>query len=127
MRTVRCATLTALRRDGKAISVARKHIVRLIDDLTGADASETVSFALDGALYEIDLSEDNAQRLRETLSVYIANGRRASAAGRSGRRGSRADREQTAAIRAWARANGFAIGDKGRIPTMVIDAYNASH
>ena len=110
--------------------MAQKHIVRLIDDLTGTDAAETVSFALDGAKYEIDLSAENAARLRETLSVYIANGRRsARAASRAGspRRGSRADREQTAAIRDWARNNGFRIGDKGRIPTHVIEAYNASN
>ena len=111
--------------------MAQKHIVRLIDDLTGDAAAETVSFALDGAKYEIDLSSDNAARLRETLSVYIANGRRSTRAGgaRPGapRRGSRADREQTAAIRNWARSNGFRIGDKGRIPTQVIEAYNAAN
>ena len=110
--------------------MAQKHIVRLIDDLTGAEAAETVSFALDGARYEIDLSADNAAKLRETLSVYIANGRRSSrAAARAGspRRGSRADREQTAAIRAWARSNGFHIGDKGRIPTQVVEAYHAAN
>lgn len=120
---------------GKAhTQVAQKHIVRLIDDLTGADAAETVRFALDGSLYEIDLSEENAQRLREALRVYIANGRRAVSDGPGGahpahapRRTTRAEREQTAAIRAWGRANGFRIGDKGRIPTNVIDAYNASH
>ena len=110
--------------------MAQKHIVRLIDDLTGTEAAETVTFALDGAKYEIDLSAENAAKLRETLSIYIANGRRSSrSAARAGapRRGSRADHEQTAAIRAWARSNGFRIGDKGRIPTHVIDAYNASN
>jgi hypothetical protein len=108
--------------------MAQKHFVRLIDDLTGAEAAETVSFALDGAKYEIDLSAENAEKLRETLRVYIANGRRSQAATRSGRprRGSRADREQSAAIREWARTNGFRIGDKGRIPTQVIEAYNSS-
>jgi hypothetical protein len=111
-------------------SVAQKHIVRLIDDLTGDDAAETVTFALDGARYEIDLSADNAARLRDTLSVYIANARRpARSTGRANgqpRRGTRADREQTAAIREWARANGHRIGDKGRIPTHIIEAYHAT-
>lgn len=110
--------------------MAQKHIVRLIDDLTGSEAAETVLFALDGARYEIDLSAENAAKLRETLSVYIASGRRsARSSARAGgpRRGSRADREQTAAIREWARNNGFRIGDKGRIPSRVIEAYNASN
>ncbi|HEY2300072.1 MAG TPA: Lsr2 family protein [Jatrophihabitans sp.] len=109
--------------------MAQKHIVRLIDDLTGADAAETVTFALDGARYEIDLSAENAEKLRETLRVYIASGRRsAPSAARAARprRGSRAEREQSAAIREWARSNGFRIGDKGRIPSQVIEAYHSS-
>jgi hypothetical protein len=107
--------------------MAQQHYVRLIDDLTGGEAAETVAFALDGARYEIDLSAENAAKLRETLSVYIANGRRAPARSEGPpRRATRADREQTAAIRAWARENGFEISDKGRIPTSVIDAYHAS-
>jgi hypothetical protein len=109
--------------------MAQKHIVRLIDDLTGDDASETVTFALDGARYEIDLSADNAARLRDTLAVYIASARRSARAGvrpdGSPRRGTRADREQTAAIRQWARNNGHQIGDKGRLPSHIVEAYHA--
>jgi hypothetical protein len=56
--------------------MAQKHIVQLIDDLDGVEAQETVSFSLDGTRYEIDLSEDNANRLRDALAVYIANARR---------------------------------------------------
>ena len=58
--------------------MAQKHIVQLIDDLDGSAATETVSFSLDGAAYEIDLSAGNATKLRDALSNYIANGRRAS-------------------------------------------------
>lgn len=110
--------------------MAQKHIVRLIDDLTGDEAAETVSFALDGSRYEIDLSADNAARLRDTLAVYIAGARRSARPGGlrpdgSPRRGTRADREQTAAIRQWARNNGHQIGDKGRLPGSVVEAYHA--
>ena len=49
--------------------MARKTYVELIDDLTGEKAEETVSFALDGVAYEIDLSEENAAKLREELRV----------------------------------------------------------
>jgi hypothetical protein len=108
--------------------MAQEHFVRLVDDLTGDEAAETVSFAIDGARYEIDLSADNAAKLRNTLSVYIANGRRTPARGNGGpRRSTRADREQTAAIRDWARKNGFDIGDKGRIPSSAIEAYHSAH
>jgi hypothetical protein len=109
--------------------MAQKHIVQLIDDLDGVEAQETVSFSLDGTRYEIDLSEDNATRLRESLAVYIASARRSTRYGgaSTGRRTHRADREQTAAIREWARNNGHPIGDKGRIPSSVLDAYHAAH
>jgi hypothetical protein len=49
---------------------------------------------------------------------------RAGAPRRSGR-GTRADREQTQAIREWARKNGHKVGDKGRIPGYVMEAYEA--
>jgi hypothetical protein len=36
--------------------VSQKVQVLLIDDLDGSEATETVTFGLDGALYEIDLT-----------------------------------------------------------------------
>jgi hypothetical protein len=35
-----------------------------------------VTFGLDGATYEIDLTTENARQLRDAVGVYIANGRR---------------------------------------------------
>jgi hypothetical protein len=114
--------------------MAQKHIVQLIDDLDGGEAAETVPFSLDGSHYEIDLSKKNAARLRDALAVYVASARRA---GRSSTRGpvggarrgrpARTDREQTQAIREWARKNGHKIGEKGRIPAHIVEAYNAGN
>ena len=53
----------------------RVHIV-LTDDLDGSDAAESVAFGLDGNTYEIDLSTDNAAKLREYLQPYVAVGRK---------------------------------------------------
>jgi hypothetical protein len=112
------------------VKMAQKHIVQLIDDLDQGEAEETVTFGLDGANYEIDLSAKNAAGLRDALAEYVAHARRASRgarpAGGPARRGrsARGDREQTQAIREWARKNGFKIGEKGRIPANVLDAYN---
>jgi hypothetical protein len=113
--------------------MAQKHIVQLIDDLDGGVATETVTFGVDGSMYDIDLSAKNAQKLRDALAVYVGSARRAGRPGRpagSGRRSSRpgrSDREQTQAIREWARKNGHKVGEKGRIPGAVLDAYNAKH
>ena len=112
--------------------MAQRHIVQLIDDLDGSEAAETVSFAIDGTSYEIDLSESNAAAMRDAFATYVANARRAGGrpAGGSGRRrGGRAssDREQTQAIREWARRSGHQVGAKGRIPANVLEAYHAQH
>jgi hypothetical protein len=114
--------------------MAQKHIVQLIDDLDGSQAAETVSFGIDGASYEIDLSAKNAAKLRDVLAVYVGSARRASwggrppaAGGRRSGRAGRSDREQTQAIREWARKNGHKIGEKGRIPATVLEAYHAAN
>jgi hypothetical protein len=58
--------------------MAQKTIVQLIDDLDGTsnDSIETVTFGLDGVVYEIDLSDDNAETLRDNLAEFIASARR---------------------------------------------------
>jgi hypothetical protein len=110
--------------------MAQKHIIQLIDDLDGGQATETVLFALDGSTYEIDLSEKNAAALRDSLAPYVASARRsarqvgAPVARRNGRTAARTDREQTQAMREWARQNGYKVGEKGRIPAAVIEAYH---
>jgi hypothetical protein len=116
--------------------------VTLVDDLDGSEASGSVSFALDGASYEIDLSEDNAEKLRDALAGYVASARRVdggrrgpgrpkAAAAKPARavRGARTapDREQTAAIREWARSNGYEVSERGRLSATVLSAFEAAH
>ena len=118
--------------------MARKVQVILSDDLDeNLSADETVSFALDGTNYEIDLSDKNAQEMRSALSRYVqaarkvgrgGGGGRASGGGRSrATGGGRMDREQASAIREWARRNGHQVSDRGRIPASVVEAYEAAH
>ncbi|HWE90746.1 MAG TPA: Lsr2 family protein [Pseudonocardiaceae bacterium] len=112
--------------------MAQKVTVALVDDLDGTEAEETVEFGLDGATYQIDLSDDNAERLRDALADYVDHARRSGgrkrapgrpAAGRAPRTAS-ADREQNQAIREWARKQGMPVSDRGRIPAEVLDAYH---
>jgi hypothetical protein len=56
--------------------VAQNTAVHLTDDITGEPAEETISFALDGVEYDIDLSGANARRLRESLEPFVSHGRR---------------------------------------------------
>ncbi|HZI96103.1 MAG TPA: Lsr2 family protein [Actinomycetales bacterium] len=108
--------------------MAQKVQVILVDDIDGGDASETISFALDGVSYEIDLNDKNAASLRDALATWVGHGRRV--AGRSSsRRGSgrsSSGNTDTAAIREWARSNGHKVSDRGRISAEVLAAYSAA-
>ena len=124
---------------GKGRVVAQKVQVLLVDDLDGGEASETVSFSLDGSSYEIDLSRKNAEQLRDAFAKYVAAARKAgrssgggSARASSGRArggggsGTAMDRDQAAAIRSWAKKQGLKVSDRGRIPASIIEQYNQS-
>jgi|SRR5947209_10160012 len=113
--------------------MAQKVTVTLVDDVDGSQAEETVEFGLDGASYQIDLSGENAGKLRDALAEYVEHARRSGgrkrAPGRSpvaGRapRPASADREQNQAIREWARKQGHKVSDRGRIPAEVLEAYH---
>lgn len=108
--------------------MAQRVNVVLVDDLDGSDAAETVTFGLDGADYEIDLSDGHAAELREALAPYVkagrkVGGRRRRAAARSGGNGGASASE----IRQWARDNGWDVPERGRVSAEVREAYAAAH
>jgi len=113
--------------------MAQRVNVVLVDDIDGNDASETVSFALDGVDYEIDLSDQHAGDLRDALALYIGHGRRTGGRRRSGRKSTSpaataADGGPSAAdIRAWARENGYEVPERGRVSAEVREAYAAAN
>jgi hypothetical protein len=120
-------------------NMAQRTVVQLVDDIDGTqipdNRGETVTFALDGATYEIDVTQEHARQLREAVQVYVDNGRRlgagrtrAAASGRNGGgRSGKRDPEQTKAIKDWAKSNGYQVSDRGRIAQKVLDAYEAAH
>ncbi|GAA4782260.1 histone-like nucleoid-structuring protein Lsr2 [Microbacterium gilvum] len=115
--------------------MARKIIHQLVDDLDDTllepGEGETVLFSLDGKSYEIDLKNENAAELRAALETYISAARRvgstqtASNSGRSPRR--RSGQTDFGPIRAWAKENGYAVSERGRIPATILEAYDAAH
>ncbi len=106
--------------------MARKVTVMLEDDLDGGPAEETLRFGIDGADYEIDLSSKNARRFRKQLTPFIEHARKAGRglSRRAGRTTSR--RQHSGDIRAWAKAHGVAVSDRGRIPASVAEQYQSS-
>jgi hypothetical protein len=65
--------------------MAQQVNVKFVDDLDGSDAAGTVSFGLDGRTYEIDLSDDNAAKLRDSLASFVAAARKRGGSRRSSR------------------------------------------
>ncbi|WP_018657635.1 histone-like nucleoid-structuring protein Lsr2 [Actinomadura flavalba] len=103
--------------------------VLLVDDMDGGKADETVTFSLDGVSYEIDLNKENAERLRAGLKPFVRAGRRARPGAVKSARNARTqdNRERSADIRAWARRQGINLNDRGRIPAIVIERFEAAH
>ena len=108
--------------------MAQKVHIVLVDDIDGGDADETVSFALDGTQYEIDLSAANAARLREQFAPYVGHARRvAGGAARRGGRGRRGSGGRSAQIREWAKAQGIKVNERGQVAADVVAKYDAAH
>ena len=115
----------------------KETIERLLDDLDGTEAAETVVFGLDGMSYEADLSEENAELLRERMSPFVDAGRSLGRAPGSLRtvtrrrspssNGRRSSAENANDVRKWARDQGFQVEDRGRIKKDIVDAYAAAH
>lgn len=120
------AATPALKLSMKGNPVAQKVQVLLVDDLDGGEADETVTFALDGKTYEIDLTTANADKLRGLLDPYVKGGRRTGGRASGGRGKARAasgGSQDTAQIRAWAKENGYDVNDRGRVPATIRQAY----
>jgi hypothetical protein len=104
--------------------MAQKVQVILVDDVNGGPADETISFALDGVHYEIDLAARGAADLRKALEPWIGHARRVGARSTRSARSSRGSSD-VAAIRAWAKSHGHAVRERGRISADVRQAYAA--
>ena len=115
--------------------MAREVIEKLMDDVDGSEAAETVSFALDAASFEIDLSKKNAAAFRKGLDRYISAARRQGGSRTTARRraakstsnGAKPKRDfDLAQLREWAGANGVAVPSRGRIPQANVEEYKAA-
>jgi hypothetical protein len=100
-----------------------------IDDLDGSEAEGTVRFALDGAEYEIDLNSKHADALRKSLAPYVDVARRNPG---TTRRPSRTRRQpagngiNNTEVRAWAKAQGIDVKERGRIPAELVVKFKAA-
>lgn len=110
--------------------MAQKVNIVLVDDIDGSEATQTVSFGLDGTSYEIDLNDAHASELREALAGYVGHARKVTGSRRRSN-GSRStgstSAHSPAEVREWARSNGYDVPARGRIPADVRQAFDAAH
>lgn len=115
------------------VSVATRTQTIRVSDLSGediGDAGQTVNFSIGSSNYVIDLSDKEAEKFFDAFKKYTdvaqkTGGRGVRSTGGSGR--AKADKEQLAAMRSWARANGHQVSDRGRISQEIQDAYHAAN
>jgi hypothetical protein len=124
--------------------VAKNVIVEVTDDVDGSvipdGSGESIEFSVDGVDYAIDLKDKNAEKFRKTLGYYIDHaakigGRKRgshtatvrAAAAAAARKSTKRPAEQMRAIREWANANGYEVSSRGRVPTAIIEAFDAAH
>jgi hypothetical protein len=102
-------------------------------------ASDSVSFSYGGKTYTLDLCRKHLDEVKGALEGFASAGHSASRGARGRRRATPAGRasraarpaatprgESQAEIREWARAQGYAVGDRGRIPGEVRTAYESA-
>ena len=106
--------------------MAQRVTVALEDDLDGGPADETVRFGFGGSDYEIDLSKKNARAFRKQLAPFIEHARKAGRGQRRRPGRAAASRDRSGGIRAWAKGQGIAVSDRGRIPASVVEQYEAA-
>ena len=114
--------------------MAQKIITEFIHDIDGSAAERTFTFAVDGTNYEIDLSADNIAEFKSAIGGFMESARKVKGSSSDGRRtrsagadGGRQSREQTRAVREWARQHGHNISNRGRIPTSIQQAFDQAH
>jgi len=111
--------------------MAKKIQTILVSDLSGDEVTlggETIEFSYRGVDYSIDLTDKEAQGFDKAVAKYLENATKMSGRRSTKRTGTKpSSKADLQAIREWARANGHEVSDRGRIPQMVQDAYNAAH
>lgn len=120
--------------------MAERVVRQLIDDLDGSEISdgggERVEFSVRGVEYQIDLASSNIAKLDKALKPFVdaavkVRGSRSRRAVKSislnGNGNGGGSKEQLAAIRKWARKNGFEVSDRGRIKGEILEAFEAAH
>ena len=112
--------------------MAKKVQTILVSDLSGdevTDGGETIEFSYRGTDYSIDLTEKEAKGFDKAVARYLDRASRRTGQRRSMKSSGTGGRskQHPVRVREWARANGHQVSDRGRVPQVIQDAYDAAH
>ncbi|HEY5018597.1 MAG TPA: Lsr2 family protein [Streptosporangiaceae bacterium] len=107
--------------------MAQRTQIVFTDDLDGGPADTTVSFAVDGTAYEIDLSAAHAEEFRVALQPYVAAARRVGSSSKRAAKAGRSGGPNPSAVREWAKTEGIKVSDRGRVPAELIVKFQAAN
>ncbi|MDN5666821.1 MAG: Lsr2 family protein [Renibacterium salmoninarum] len=102
--------------------MAKEVITRLIDDIDGSDATQTIQYAFQGRSYEIDLNEKNAAAFTKALSPYIEKSQRTD---QPKKPSAGAFKERNKRLRTWASKKGIDVPARGKIAFALVEQYEA--
>jgi hypothetical protein len=111
--------------------MAKKTIttITIVDDLDGTPIEDgqanSIRFSIDGTNYEIDLSKQNAKLFWDAMKAYV-KAATIVAAPRPYGGASKSTKSELDAPRAWLRANGHEVSDRGRIKGELMELYRSN-
>jgi hypothetical protein len=92
---------------------------------TERDQAKSYAFGWKDTTYEIDLCDMHAQNIEAAFAPWIGFGRRSEVRNATTKPRARANRNgrDLKTVREWAKQNNYKLGDRGRIPREILDAY----
>lgn len=96
----------------------------VVDDMTGEESDEAVRvrLAMDDRAVELDLAPGSRAQLSELLEPWLAAGRPVRAVPARGK----PRNPEAVEARAWARACGYEVPERGRLNKSILEAYRAA-
>ena len=107
--------------------MAKTTITHITDDFDGSSDARTVEFSYKGTHYSIDLAEKNEAKFDKAMERFILAATQVKARASSGRRTTSNPRKDFSAVRKWAKGQGLAVSERGRIPKEIVEQYEAAH
>lgn len=115
--------------------MATRTVITLVDDLDGKElesGGRIIAFSFDGIDYQIDLGAKNVERFANAIEPFVGaatrvGGRKNRAKSRLVSSSSVAEAPSALTLREWARENGYEVSDRGRIPAVVLEAWEQTN